>query len=381
MGLFIAGSRVVSGDTVLVDGWVQVANGRIARVGSGPLPAGATADRRGAIVVPGFVDLHVHGGGGASFDSGAAPDVETVVRCHRQHGTTTMVASLVSAARGRLLDLVGGLAPLVEDGTVAGLHLEGPWLSGEHAGAHDPVLLRPPDPAEVQAVLGIPGSPVRVVTMAPELPGALAAVEAVAAAGAVVALGHTDATYEQTRRAVRAGARLGTHLFNAMRPLHHREPGPVLALLEDPRVTVELIADGVHVHPSVVQLVVERAGPGRVALVTDAMAAAGAWDGDYRLGALDVVVRDRVARLRGRDVIAGSTLTMDSAFRFAVRCGASLAEAAAMTSATPAAVLGRPDIGSIETGRAADLVLLDDELHLQAVMSAGRWVTDEQGTR
>lgn len=377
MSFFVAGARVVSGGGPLTDAWVEVAAGRIVRVGRGRLPIGATVADRGAVVVPGFIDLHVHGGGGASFDSGDFAEVERVVRCHRQHGTTTMLASLVSASRERLPRLVAQLATAVQAGTLAGLHLEGPWLSGLHAGAHDPELLRPPRLDELRAVLDAAAGTVRVVTMAPELAGGLEAVEAAAGAGVVVGVGHTDATYAQTQQAVQAGARLGTHLFNAMRPLHHREPGPSLALLEDPRVTVELIADAVHVHPAMLHLVMDRVGAGRVALVTDAMAAAGRGDGEYRLGHLDVVVRHGVARLRGQDTIAGSTLTMDAAFRCALRCGATLSEAAAMTSTTPAAVLGRPDIGRIEAGRVADLVVLGDDLNVQAVMSAGQWVTNE----
>jgi N-acetylglucosamine-6-phosphate deacetylase len=238
-------------------------------------------------------------------------------------------------------------------------------------------LLRAPEADELQAVLAAGGGAVRIVTLAPELPGAVHAVRAAVAAGAVVAVGHTDASYEVTRNAIAEGARLGTHLFNAMRPLRQREPGPVAALLEDPRVTVELIADGVHIHPAVLRMVISQVGPSRVALVTDAMAAAGTSDGTFRLGSMEVDVRDGVARLSGQDVIAGSTLTMDAAFRFAVvACDVSLADAATMTSCTPARVLGRADVGDIEVGRRADLVVLDDDLAVKAVMVAGRWVPD-----
>ena len=377
MSQLVRGARVVTQGGVLDDGWVEVHADRIVRLGRGRPPSADDELTGGSVVVPGFVDLHVHGGGGASFDAGNSRDAEDVVRFHRAHGTTTTMGSLVTASRLQLVERVSALAPLVHAGALAGLHLEGPWLSSAHAGAHDPSLLRAPEADELQAVLAAGGGAVRIVTLAPELPGAVHAVRAAVAAGAVVAVGHTDASYEVTRNAIAEGARLGTHLFNAMRPLRHREPGPVAALLEDPRVTVELIADGVHIHPAVLRMVISQVGPSRVALVTDAMAAAGTSDGTFRLGSMEVDVRDGVARLSGQDVIAGSTLTMDAAFRFAVvACDVSLADAATMTSCTPARVLGRADVGDIEVGRRADLVVLDDDLAVKAVMVAGRWVPD-----
>jgi N-acetylglucosamine-6-phosphate deacetylase len=210
----------------------------------------------------------------------------------------------------------------------------------------------------------------------------LAAVRRIVDGGAVAAVGHTGATYAVTREAIVAGAAVGTHLFNAMRPVHHREPGPVVALLEDPRVTVELIADGVHLHPAVLRHAVRSAGEARVALVTDAMAAAGVGDGDYRLGGLQVRVTDGVARLAVGGAIAGSTLTMDRAFRWAVRDGGlSLAAAARVASTVPAALLGLRDVGSIEAGRRADLVVLDEELRVAGVMAAGRWVQEVTRSR
>jgi N-acetylglucosamine-6-phosphate deacetylase len=215
---------------------------------------------------------------------------------------------------------------------------------------------------------------IRMVTLAPEQPAAIDAVRRLVDFGVVVAVGHTDATYDQTRAAIDAGAAVGTHLFNAMRPVLHREPGPVPALLEDDRVTVELICDGVHLHPAAIRWVLRTASARRVALVTDAMAAAGAGDGDYPLGHLTVQVRDGVAR-QPDGTIAGSTLTMDRAFRCVVDAGASVEEAVTMASTTPAAALGLADeIGSITVGRGADLVVLDRTLHVAAVMVKGSWI-------
>jgi N-acetylglucosamine-6-phosphate deacetylase len=210
--------------------------------------------------------------------------------------------------------------------------------------------MRDPEPAEIDAVLAAGGEAIRMVTLAPELPGSEWAIRRFLDAGVVVAVGHTDATYEQARHAIALGATVGTHLFNAMPALHHREPGPALALLEDPRVTVELIADGVHLHPAVVRSVIEAVGPGRVALVTDAVAAAGSGDGSFLLGTVPIDVVSGVARVRGTSTIAGSTATMDQLFRTVAGLGlnadAGLAAAVQMTSATPARALGLDQVGT-----------------------------------
>jgi len=261
----------------------------------------------------------------------------------------------------------------VARGVVAGLHLEGPWLSPRRCGAHDPAVLRPPYLPDVRRLLAAGGGDVRVVTIAPELDGALEAVAMVCESGAVAAVGHTDATYEQASAAVSAGARLATHLFNAMSPLAHRAPGAPGALLDDTRVSVELVADGHHLHPAVLGIAARAAGPDRTVLVTDAMAAAGQGDGRYTLGGLAVEVVDGVARIESGS-IAGSTLTADAALRHAVGPGGlSLAHAVRALTANPARVLGRTDVGVLSEGRRADLVLLDDALDVAAVTSAGRW--------
>ena len=328
--------------------------------------------------MPGFVDTHVHGGGGSDFSAATLADTAAAVGLHRRHGTTTVIASLVSAGPADLLHQVEVLAGQVRDGLIAGIHLEGPWLAVERCGAHDPVLLRDPDPGELDAVLHTGGGTIRMVTLAPERHGGVAAIERIVAAGAVAAVGHTEATYEQTRAAIAAGATVGTHLFNAMRPIHHREPGPVIALLEDPRVTVELIADGVHVDAALYRHVTRAAGPDRLSLITDAMAAAGASDGRYQIGRMDVEVADGVASLAGTSTIAGSTATMDRVFRFAVaRSGLprdeALLVAVRQSSVNPARALGLPS-PELAVGARADLVALDDDLAVVDVLHAGAWV-------
>jgi N-acetylglucosamine-6-phosphate deacetylase len=269
------------------------------------------------------------------------------------------------------------LADDVRAGVLAGIHLEGPWLSTKRCGAHQPSLMRDPDPAEVDRVLDAGAGAIRMVTLAPEREGALTAIERIVDRGVVAAVGHTEATYQQTRAAVAAGATVGTHLFNAMRPINTREPGPVIALLEDACVTVELIADGVHVDPALYRHVAHSAGPDRVSLITDAMAATGMADGVYHLGPVRVDVVDAVARVAGTDTIAGSTATMDRVFRFAVaHCGLPRDEALMLavrqSSINPARALGLPCSGLVP-GAAADLVALDSDLAVTGVLHRGTW--------
>ncbi len=296
----LIGAGVIALDGAICrPGWLQTAGRRVVDCGPGSSPRVPDVDVPDAVVVPGFVDLHVHGGGGASYTDGTTADIERAAAFHRSHGTTTTLASLVTASPAELLAGLRALAESTRLGAVAGIHVEGPWLSPGRGGAHDVSQLRDPDSAEVQAVLAAGDGAVRMVTLAPERAGSAAAIKRLVDAGVVVAVGHTEATYQQTKQAIDAGATVGTHLFNAMAPLHHREPGPVLALLQDPRVTVELIADGVHVHPALVESVIAAVGPGRVALVTDATAAAGLGDGEFRLGSVQIDVVSGVARVRG----------------------------------------------------------------------------------
>lgn len=374
----IAAGTVVFEQDLCRPGWVHTAGATIVGCGAGPPPRSPDVDVPDATLVPGFVDIHVHGGGGASYIDGDASEVGRAAGFHRAHGTTTTLASLVTAAPGDLLAAVRRLAAATRDGVIAGIHLEGPWLSSAHCGAHDRTALRDATPAEVDALLTAGDGAIRMVTLAPERRGSDDAITRLIGAGVVVALGHTDATYEQTRHAIGLGATVGTHLFNAMPPLRHREPGPVAALLEDPRVTVELIADGVHIHPAVMHTTVQAAGAGRVALVTDAIAAAGASDGRYRLGSVAVEVLDGIARVRGTSTIAGSTATMDRIFGVAARLGtdrdAALIAAVRMTSTTPARVLGLERAGAVRVGGDANLVLLGPDYTKCRVMSGGEWV-------
>jgi len=297
-----------------------------------------------------------------------------------------MLASLVSAPPAELTRQVSVLADLAEEGEVSGVHLEGPWLAYGKRGAHDPEALRDPRPEEIEQLLGAARGTIRMVTLAPELPGGQAAVRQLAEAGVTVAVGHTEADYEQTRQAIAAGARVATHLFNGMPAVHHRDPGPVPALLEDPGVTVEVVADGLHLHSAVLQWVLRTAGASRVAFVTDAISAAGMGDGTYSLGGLPVEVREGVARLSAGlgGTVAGSTATMPALFAAARATSddedEALQLASQVCSTTPAAALGLSDVGVLEVGRRADLVVIDDR-GLRSSMRGGTWITPEHSSR
>lgn len=362
--------KVVTSTGVVRQGCVEVDGDRIAAVAEYP------TTRDGHWVVPGFVDMHTHGGGGHTFTTGDPSSARQAAAFHLGHGTTSLLASLVSSPFELMRDATAAFAPLVAEGVLAGIHFEGPYLSTARCGAQNPEFLRDPSVDELTALIELGGGAVRMVTLAPELPGALAAVKLLTSHRVVAAIGHTDATYDQTLAAVAAGASVGTHVFNGMRPVHHREPGPVFALLGSANVVCELVADGVHLHNGTLAFAASVAGPDRTALITDAMAATGMPDGEYELGGQSVTVADGVARLASDGAIAGSTLTMDAALRQAVSAGIAVPDAVRMLTTTPARAIGLGDqLGALRAGLRADLVVLDDDLHVVRVMRAGNWVS------
>ncbi|PZF90814.1 N-acetylglucosamine-6-phosphate deacetylase [Micromonospora deserti] len=361
--------KVVTPTGVIRQGCVEINGDRITAVAEYP------SVRDGHWILPGFVDMHTHGGGGHTFTTGDAGQARAAAAFHLRHGTTTLLASLVSSPFDLMRDATAAYAPLVREGVLAGIHFEGPYLSSVRCGAQNPEFLRDPSFDELTELIELGDGAVRMVTLAPERDGALEAVKLLTAHRVVVAVGHTDATYDETRAAVAAGASVGTHLFNGMRPVHHREPGPVVALLAAPNVVCELVADGVHLHDGMLTFATSVAGPERAALITDAMAAAGMPDGGYELGGQAVTVAAGVARLTSDGSIAGSTLTMDAALRHAVAAGIPIADAARMVATTPARAINLGDrLGALQVGLRADLVVLDDDLNVVRVMRGGSWV-------
>lgn len=372
--LVIHRARLVDGGTVVDDAWVRIEDGLVVSTGTGSTwdPADLIVDAqeaagRGAVLTPGFVDIHGHGGAGAAFDDGVDA-IRTARALHRAHGTTRAVVSLVTAPLDDLAHRVAEIAELMRsDRDILGSHLEGPFLDPGHHGAHEPSLLRAPVAADVARLLEAGSGTVRQVTIAPELPGGLDAVRLIVEAGAAAAVGHTDADAEMARAAFDAGASILTHAFNAMPGIHHRAPGPVLTAAADHRVVLEAIADDVHLDPHVVKLLFDSA-PDRVALITDAMAAAGSADGHYDLGAVSVTVQDGIARADDTGSIAGSTLTQDVALQRAVAAGIPLPVAVRALTRTPASAIGYGDrLGALSPGYAGDAVLLDAELRVARI--------------
>lgn len=386
----ITNGHVVTPAGLIEDGLVAIEGERVTFAGvrvrgeatlKGSRGPGRVIDAEGGYVCPGFIDLHVHGGGGADVMDGTPAALDVVCRTHASYGTTSLVATTVTApletlaavgrvVRGRMGKFTGGAR-------IVGLHLEGPYIHPSKAGAQAAQHARRPRRQELAGLYGELGDAWRVVTLAPELAGARDAVDWLTARGVVVALGHSTASFAEAEDVFAAGARHVTHTFNAMGPLHHREPGLVGAALAAEHVTVDVIADGLHVHPAVLKLLYRCKGPEHILLITDCIGALGRPEGEYALGDMPVVVKGREARLRDDPgTLAGSLLTMDEAVRTMVhRVGVPLPEAVRMASLNAAALLGIDDhTGSLAAGKDADIVVLDRDLNVMQTLVRGRVV-------
>jgi N-acetylglucosamine-6-phosphate deacetylase len=353
-------------DGELLSGDVRLEGDRVVEVG---LPAAAG----GRIAVPGLVDLQVNGFAGVDLMAADTDEMRALAHALPRHGVTAFLPTLITAAAtdtDRALDRLGE-AFATYDGAGArclGVHLEGPYLSPRRLGTHPKEHRRDPDPAELDAWRQ--RGDVVAVTIAPELPGALDLVESLAADGVLVSLGHSDATAHEAGLGFDAGARTVTHLFNAMSPLNHREPGLPGAALARPDIVVQLVLDGHHLAPEVVR-VVWAAARGRVVLVTDATAAAGRPDGRYELAGVDLDVTDGAVR-NNDGTLAGSALTLPAAIANAVALGIDTVEALRAVTSAPAALVGRDDIGVLRPGSRADVVVLGDDLGLEQTYVGGR---------
>lgn len=364
--------NVVTPSGVLPRGWIHIKHGAIVGLGEGEPPSQVTGDAVPGWAYPGFVDLHMHGGGGHDA-SGSLEDIRGAVAYHARHGTTSTLVSLVTAPAEDLVASLARIATSVEsrvkgEPTVLGAHLEGPFLAESQCGAQNPNHLRLPDGDLFREFIAAARGHLKVITLAPELPGAMELIDIAKSERVVVAVGHTDATYEIALEAFQRGATIATHLHNGMRPFHHRDPGPALAALTSGAIC-EVINDGIHVHPAIVLDVVGHSER-QLALVTDAMSAAGKEDGNYQLGGQDVIVTEGVARLRSTGGLAGSTLTMDVALRRALASGLSVQQATLAISTNACRALGELQRGRIEVGQRADIVLLTEELDIREVLIA-----------
>jgi N-acetylglucosamine-6-phosphate deacetylase len=378
----IAAPRVVPGTGqpgVLEPGYVLVTGGRVAEVAAGPPPRSPDLALGSGCLVPGLIDLQVNGYFGVDLAEPDAAGWGRVVRRLPETGTTAFLPTFITAPVAQLagaLRFAAGFTAVPPAGArVLGVHVEGPFLAPSRAGAHRRDLIVPPSPEAIAGLLAAGAGVLRVVTLAPEVEGGLAAVADLASAGIVVSIGHSDATARQVAAAADAGARMVTHLFNAQRPLHHREPGVVGQALADPRLTCGLIADMSHVAAAVCAIAFA-AAPGRILLVTDASAAAGMPPGRYRIGGEPVEVRpgDDPAPRLADGTLAGSVLRMDQAVANMVAAGAGLPEAVAAATRIPADLIGRPDLGRLTPGAAADLAWLGDDLRTRATWVAGQRV-------
>ncbi|MDR6879180.1 N-acetylglucosamine-6-phosphate deacetylase [Bacillus sp. 3255] len=381
----ITGAKIVTEQGIIEQGVVHIKDGVIASVqdsadwnAGAASPEAVTLDARGSWLLPGFIDVHVHGGYGADFMDASSEALDTITRFHAQSGTTAMLATTMTQTReaiDRVLDEVNAyMRKPMPYAQLLGVHMEGPFISPKWAGAQDPNLMLPPQLSWLQSWDERYPQLVKQLTLAPEGEGAHAMIAWLREHGIVAACGHTDASYADIQSAVDAGLSHAVHTFNAMKPLHHREPGTVGAVLTDDRISGEVIADGIHVHPAAIRLLVKAKQPHGLLLITDAMSAAGLGDGQYDLGGQAVTVQGGVARLTEGGALAGSTLTMIEALRYMVRhVGVSVEEASRFASGNPARLLGlEASHGSIEQGKQADLLLIGPELELERVWIRGQ---------
>ncbi|MEU0501515.1 amidohydrolase family protein [Nocardia sp. NPDC005998] len=375
--------RIVSATSSFDDGVVSVRAGRIDRVASladwvAAHPDSSVPPFLGT-VLPGLVDIHNHGGFGHRFDTVDADEARAAAEFHHRHGSTTVLASVVTGAAADMVAQVATLRELAVDGTIAGIHAEGPFLAAARCGAQDPRYLRDPDLELTDRLLAAADGALRMMTLAPELPGFDKVAQRLSDSGVVVSLGHSDTDFTRFQQAMRPHGfgTLVTHLANGMPPLHHRDPGPVAAALVAAarrQAVVELIGDGVHIDPGFGALVFATA-PGQVALITDAMQAAGMPDGEYRLGPQVVRVTDGVARV-ATGSIAGGTAHLLKCLIWAVdACGVPLRDAVLAATSVPAAAVGSTDVGDLRADMFADLVIVDDNLQLRRVLRRGQWLT------
>lgn len=360
---------------VRVDGEASACGGEAGACGPNHL------DAAGSWILPGFVDQHVHGGGGGDFGAPDGAGHIDALRFHARHGTTSLVATTASATRDTLATLVAALTETrtaqPDDGAaLLGMHLEGPWISPDQRGAHDLADLRDPDLDELRELAETAAGGIELLTVAPELPGALAFIQSAVDMGIAINVGHTTATHAQVVEAVAAGATGITHTFNAMRGLHHREPGTVGAAMTLPHLWCEAIMDGHHVVAEALQVLHATVGDDRLVLMTDAVAPAGLAPGRHMFQSREVDVADGIVRLAGSDTISGSVLTMDVALRNCITMlGVDVATASAMASGNPARRLGRASqLGELRSGLQADVVMLDADLQVVATLVGGRMV-------
>jgi len=359
---------------------ILIRNGQIESIHNDDVSFGIKTDTvidgNGQLLIPGMIDLHIHGADGFDMMDGTIQSVEAVSRACARTGCTSFLATSVSSSLEDLLTMIGNVNETAgrEPGAqIIGLHIEGPYLNVKRKGMQNEQYLRHPDLDEMKNILEASGSLLRMVTLAPELPGGLEMIRFLKEQGIITAIAHSDATYEEAKLAFQGGASHVTHCFNGMRPIHHRDPGVVIAAFEDSAVSVQAIVDDVHLHPAIVRLIYREKGPDHMVLITDALQAMGMGDGTYLFGGHEVKVSHGVATLSD-GTLASSTVTMNQALEKAVQSGIPLKDAVTMATKTPADILGLSNKGRIEPGADADLVLMNDQFEVLWTIVNGKMV-------
>lgn len=373
--------RAVCGDSVLWPAAVWIRDGLIEKVETGPIsPDQAQGcemiDGKGLMLIPGMIDVHIHGANGYDMMDGTERSIQQVSRACAASGCTSFLATSVSSTIEDLLGMIRSVKRVAgkeEGAAIAGIHLEGPYLNRKRKGMQNEKFLRHPDVDEMKRIFTEAGSSIKMVTIAPELPGGMEMVSYLQERGVIVAVAHSDATYEEAKRAFAEGASHVTHCFNGMRPIHHRDPGLIVAAFEEEHVSLQAIVDDVHLHPAIVRMMHRMKGAQKMVLITDALQAMGLGDGIYTFGGHQVEVVGGIARLKD-GTLASSTITMNKSLQLAVELGIPLTDAVQMAATTPADILGNPCTGRIAHGCQADLALLDERFDVQWTMVQGRIV-------
>lgn len=361
-------------------GALLIRNGQIESVYSGSrcsdLSADYEIDGDGQILIPGMIDVHIHGAEGFDMMDGTICSVEAVSKACAKTGCTSFLATSVSSSLEDLLKMITNVKELSgsEPGAeIIGIHIEGPYLNVKRKGMQNERYLRHPDLEEMKTIMQKTGPLLRMVTLAPELPGGLEMISFLKEKGIIAAIAHSDATYDDAKQAFACGASHITHCFNGMRPIHHRDPGVIVAAFEESSVSVQAIVDDVHLHPAIVRLLYREKGPDKMVLITDALQAMGMGDGTYLFGGHEVRVMNGVASLED-GTLASSTVTMNEALAKTIKLGISLKDAVKMATQTPADILGLENKGRIKSGADADLVLMNDNFEVLWTMVNGRIV-------
>ncbi len=385
--MILANAVIVTHKEVFSNAYIVIdEKGMIKEIGKGEPGRyqGEKIDLEGRYVFPGYIDTHIHGFKGIEASLAKASDLYRMSREIARHGVTSIVPTLVSSPHDKTIEFCETISQAIDDqrhgvhgARILGAHLEGPYISKEKKGAHNPEYIREPDIDELNEYIERSGGKIIQITIAPELDNALKLISHATARNIVASIGHTNATYEQTLKAIDAGASKATHILNAMPSIHHRSPGAVVALLQSRNVFIEIIVDFIHIHPAVVKIIVDYVSPSRTVLISDSIAATGLKDGRYRLGDLDVEVVNGIPRIAGTDTIAGSTLTLDQAVRNMHRLGYGLTDLATISSYIPALSINAAEsygIGVLEKGYKADLAILNEKLEVDMTIVDGEIV-------